>query len=88
MMTLANQPYICGYCNKGFTQEKTLFVHMCEQKRRHLAKNEKHVQLAYQTYDKFYKLAQKNDKTKPGYWACRLPRYAKSLGLSGGGKWW
>jgi len=31
---------------------------------------------------------QKNDKTKPGYWACRLPRYAKSLGLSGGGTWW
>ena len=24
---------------------------------------------------------QKNDKTKPGYWACRLPRYAKLLGL-------
>jgi hypothetical protein len=31
---------------------------------------------------------QKNDKTKAGYWACRLPRYAKSLGLSGGGQWW
>ena len=30
----------------------------------------------------------KNDKTKPGYWSCRLPRYAKLLGLSGGGKWW
>ena len=29
--------------------------------------------------------AQKNDKTKPGYWACRLPKYAKALGLSGGG---
>ena len=27
----------------------------------------------------------KKDKTKAGYWACRLPRYAKSLGLSGGG---
>ena len=27
----------------------------------------------------------KTDKTKPGYWACRLPRYAKQLGLSGGG---
>lgn len=27
----------------------------------------------------------KNDKTKPGYWACRLPYYAKQLGLSGGG---
>lgn len=30
----------------------------------------------------------KNDKTKPGYWACRLPWYAKELGLSGGGKFW
>ena len=30
----------------------------------------------------------KKDKTKAGYWACRLPRYAKSLGLSGGGRWW
>jgi hypothetical protein len=26
-----------------------------------------------------------NDKTKPGYWSCRLPYYAKQLGLSGGG---
>lgn len=24
---------------------------------------------------------QKTDKTSPGYWSCRLPRYAKSLGL-------
>lgn len=31
---------------------------------------------------------QANDKTKASYWSCRLPRYAKSLGLSGGGKWW
>lgn len=31
---------------------------------------------------------QKNDKTTPGYWSCRLPRYAKMLGLSGSGKWW
>jgi hypothetical protein len=31
---------------------------------------------------------QKNDKTKPGYWSCRLPRYAKQLNLSGSGKWW
>lgn len=28
------------------------------------------------------------DKTKPGYWSCRLPRYAKSLGLSGGGNFY
>lgn len=31
---------------------------------------------------------EKNDKTTPGYWSCRLPRYADSLGLSGGGQWW
>jgi hypothetical protein len=28
----------------------------------------------------------KKDKTKAGYWACRLPYYAKQLGLSGGGR--
>lgn len=27
----------------------------------------------------------KKDKTKPGYWSCNLPKYAKQLGLSGGG---
>lgn len=32
-----------------------------------------------------HKCGEKNDKTKPGYWACRLPRYAKALGLKGGG---
>ena len=31
---------------------------------------------------------QKTDRTTPGYWSCRLPRYAKLLGLSGGGTWW
>ena len=32
---------------------------------------------------------QANDKTKASYWACRLPRYAKQLGLSGSGSgWW
>lgn len=28
------------------------------------------------------------DRCKAGYWSCRLPRYAKSLGLSGSGQWW
>lgn len=31
----------------------------------------------------------KNDKTTPGYWSCRLPRFAKLLGLKPtGAKWW
>ena len=28
-----------------------------------------------------HKCSQKNDRTKPSYWSCRLPRYAKQLGL-------
>jgi len=32
--------------------------------------------------------ADKKDKTKAGYWACNLPRYAKSLGLQGGGNFY
>jgi hypothetical protein len=27
----------------------------------------------------------KNDKMSAGYWSCRLPQYAKELGLQGGG---
>tara|TARA_R110000803_G_scaffold49809_3_gene103609 strand:- start:3427 stop:3999 length:573 start_codon:yes stop_codon:yes gene_type:complete len=31
----------------------------------------------------------KTDKTKPSYWSCRLPAYAKALGLSQtGARWW
>ena len=29
-----------------------------------------------------HKCSTKNDKTKPGYWACRMPYFAKQLGLS------
>ena len=32
-----------------------------------------------------HKCDQQKDKTKASYWACNLPRYAKQLGLSGGG---
>jgi hypothetical protein len=29
----------------------------------------------------------KTDKLSAGYWACRLPKYAKELGLKGGGSY-
>jgi hypothetical protein len=32
-----------------------------------------------------HKCDQQKDRTKAAYWACNLPRYAKQLGLSGGG---
>lgn len=30
----------------------------------------------------------KKDKTTAGYWSCRLPKYADSLGISGGGNYY
>lgn len=55
----------CEYCGKLFAKEKTLFVHVCEQKRRHLSKEEKHVQMGLLTFQRFYELTQKakNKKT-------------------------
>ena len=66
-MSLISQPYSCGHCGKVFMQEKTLFVHVCEQKRRHIAKNEKHVVLAFDTFQRFYKRAQPNSKQEKTY---------------------
>jgi len=66
MMALAEyKPFICQYCNNKFTKEKTLAVHVCEQKRRALAKTEKHVVMGYDTYNRFYKISQnsKGDKS-------------------------
>ena len=75
-MTLAdNQTYTCQYCNHSFSREKTLAVHVCEQKRRALAKTEKHVVLGYDTYNRFYKKTQnsKQDKTYDEF--ARSPYY-------------
>jgi hypothetical protein len=56
---------VCQYCSHTFTKEKTLAVHLCEQKRRALAKTEKHVVLGYDTYNRFYRKTQnsRQDKT-------------------------
>jgi hypothetical protein len=54
----------CEHCNKLFAKEKTLVVHICEQKRRHLSKGERHVQMGLLTYQKFYSLTQRAKKEK------------------------
>ena len=55
----------CEFCNKSFKKENTLAVHMCEPKRRHMQKDDKHVQLGYRSYQLFYKIGtnSKTDKT-------------------------
>jgi hypothetical protein len=56
--------YKCEHCGKLFAKEKTLVVHVCEQKRRHLSKNEKHVQMGLLTFQRFYELTQKAKQPK------------------------
>ena len=36
---------------------------------------------ARNAFAKRHKCSEKTDKTKASYWSCRLPRYAKLLGL-------
>ncbi len=64
-MQISDKPYVCEYCGSGYTKEKTLAVHMCEQKRRALQKNEKRVQYGFYAFNRFYKLSagSKKDKT-------------------------
>lgn len=60
-MTLS---FKCEYCGKDFAKEKTLIVHVCEQKRRHMSKNEKHVQAGLLTFQKFYDFTNKGKTPK------------------------
>jgi len=36
---------------------------------------------ARNAFAKRHRCSEKNDRTKPSYWSCRLPRYASALGL-------
>jgi uncharacterized protein YlaI len=74
-MQISDKPYICEYCKTGYTKEKTLAVHMCEQKRRVLQKTEKRVQYGYYAFNRFYTLSA-GAKTKKTYEEfCKSPYY-------------
>ena len=75
MMSLIQQPYTCQYCGHNFTKEKTLAVHVCEQKRRALAKTEKHVVLGFETYNQFFKVTQHTGGAKSYDEFARSPYY-------------
>lgn len=69
------KPYICQYCNHGYSKESTLFTHVCEPKRRALARNEKHVVIGYNAYNKFYQNTQNMKQTKTYEEFCKSPYY-------------
>lgn len=75
MMALVEGVFTCQFCNNKFSKEKTLMVHVCEQKRRHLAKSERHVVLGFDAFNRFFKLSQnlKGEKTYEEF--ARSPYY-------------
>jgi hypothetical protein len=71
----SSKPYVCEYCSTGYSKEKTLLVHMCEQKRRHLQSGEKRVQLGLYTFNQFYKLSAGATKDKTYEEFCKSAYY-------------
>jgi len=69
------KPYVCENCNTGYSREKSLAVHMCEKKRRHLQKNEKRVTLGFYAFNQFYKLSAGAKKEKTYEDFCNSPYY-------------
>lgn len=72
---MSNKPFVCQYCGHGYSKEKTLMVHVCEQKRRALAKTERHVVLGFDAFNRFFKMSQnlKGEKTYEEF--CKSPYY-------------
>ena len=56
--------FVCGYCDKTFSRESSIEVHMCEPKRRRLQRGDRGVQLGLQAYVRFYETMQGSAKNK------------------------
>jgi len=74
-MQLAEQPFNCVHCGKRFMQEKTLYAHMCENKRRFMQKDEKRVQTGFMAFNRFWQLTQNAKKEKSYEDFCKSPYY-------------
>jgi hypothetical protein len=56
--------YKCRYCEKDFSKESTLAVHLCEPKRRWQQEKETGVQLGLRAYLRFYEITQGSARMK------------------------
>jgi hypothetical protein len=72
---LSEQPFNCVHCGKKFMQEKTLYAHMCEPKRRAMQKDEKRVQAGFFAFNRWYKLTQNAKKDKTYEEFCKTAYY-------------
>jgi hypothetical protein len=71
----ASKPFVCQYCKSKFVKESTLAVHVCEQKRRALAKSAKHVVIGFRTYNIFFQKTQNFNGSKTYEDFCKSPYY-------------
>ena len=67
--------YECDHCGKQFSRELTLMVHVCEQKRRYMQRDEKGVQVGFLAYNRFFQLAQGATKDKTYQHFAKSPYY-------------
>ena len=56
--------FVCKYCEKEYSKESTLAVHLCEPKRRWQQEKETGVQLGLRAYLQFYEVTQGSAKLK------------------------
>lgn len=54
----------CAFCKKEFARETSIAVHMCEPKRRRQERSERGVELGFQSYLRFYEIAQGSARLK------------------------
>ena len=72
--------FICKYCEREFRREKTLFVHVCETKRRWQNKDDVGARIGIQAFQRFYKKTLRNstkEKTHEDF--IKSPYYAAFL---------
>lgn len=56
--------FTCEFCNKVFSRESTITVHLCEMKRRHRERHERGVELGLQAFLEFYRVLQGSSRLK------------------------
>lgn len=62
----AKNSFTCDFCHRSFAKEKTVLLHVCEQKRRHMQRDEKPVKLAFIAYQQFF-VRRMSNRTPPTY---------------------
>ena len=67
MLSLQLMTFNCKYCKNTFVKETTLMSHMCEKKRRHLAKDDKQNRIAYQLWLQYRRMSMANVKHDKPY---------------------